>query len=135
MISFSRMPSHEYSTSIPYPGSMTCRSNNVDGLQRSAAFCSASSALDLSSVVGAPGRKVLRTNDLTRLFQGTKTRAVRGFRPLNSNRWRGASRRANGPGVIARPVSGASAGQPVVQADHRRLQSDASVRLISCSAA
>jgi len=38
------------------------------------------------SVVGAPGRNAVRTLDLTALFQGTKTRALRGFCPLNNNR-------------------------------------------------
>jgi hypothetical protein len=32
----------------------------------------------------------------------------RGFRPVNSDRWRGASRRPNGTGVIVCPVSGAA---------------------------
>ena len=32
----------------------------------------------------------------------------RGLRPLNSNRWRGASRRPNGEGVHECPVSGAA---------------------------
>jgi len=68
-------------------------------------------------------------------FQRTAIRALRGLRPLNSNRWRGASRRPNGQGVNCTPGVRRGAGQPVVQADHRRLQSDASVRLISCSAA
>ena len=49
--------------------------------------------------------------------------------------WRGASRLANGQGVNCTPGVRRGAGQPVVQADLRRLQSDASVRLISCSAA
>ena len=65
----------------------------------------------------------------------TPTRALRGLGPLISNRWRGASRRPNGTGVNCTPGVRRGAGQPVVQADHRRLQSDASVRLISCSAA
>ena len=67
-------------------------------------------------------------------FNGTETRALRWFRPVNSNRWRGASRRPNGQGVRCTPGVRRGAGQPVVQPDHRRLQSDASVRLISCSA-
>ena len=38
----------------------------------------------------------------------TETRALRGFRPLISIRWRGASRRPNGTGVNVCPVSGAA---------------------------
>ena len=38
------------------------------------------------SAVGASGRKALRNLDLTVAFQGTATRALRGLRPLNSNR-------------------------------------------------
>ena len=41
-------------------------------------------------------------------FHGTPTRALRGLGPVNSNRWRGASRRPNGEGVHACPVSGAA---------------------------
>ena len=45
---------------------------------------------------------------LTAVFQGTATRALRGSRPLNTDRWRGASRRPNGEGVHVCPVSGAA---------------------------
>ena len=65
----------------------------------------------------------------------TPTRALRGSGPLISIRWRGASRRPNGQGAKCTPGVRRGAGQPVVQPDHRRLQSDASVHLISCSAA
>jgi hypothetical protein len=54
---------------------------------------------------------------------------------LSNWSWRGASRRPNGQGVNCTPGVRRGAGQPVVQADVPRLQSDASVRLISCSAA
>ena len=74
------------SPSVLYPGPMTCRTTNVGVLLRSASPHSAFSSPVLSSVVGALGRKALRSLDLTRLFQGTKTRALRGFCPLNSNR-------------------------------------------------
>ncbi len=66
-------------------------------------------------------------------FQRTPTPA--GCGPLNSNRWRGASRLANGTGVDKRPVAGASAGQQVVRADQRFLTSHASVLRSVSSAA
>jgi len=71
---------------------------------------------------------------LTKSFQADRDPRERGPSPLNSHRWRGASRRPNGQGVKCTPGVRRGAGQPVVQPDHRRLQSDASVRLISCSA-
>ena len=56
-------------------------------------------------------------------FQRTLTRG--GFGPLNSKRWRGASRRPNGQGVNCTPGVRRGAGQPVVQADGRLLESHA----------
>jgi hypothetical protein len=41
-------------------------------------------------------------------LQRTEIRALRGFRPLNSNRWRGASRRPNGTGVVHARLPGAA---------------------------
>jgi hypothetical protein len=38
------------------------------------------------SVVGATGRNAERTLDLTWVFQGTAIRALRGSRPLNTDR-------------------------------------------------
>jgi len=69
-----------------------------------------------------------------RVVSADRNPRERGFRPLNNHRWRGASRRPNGTGVNCMPDARRGAGQPVIQPDHRRLQSDASVRLISCSA-
>ena len=45
-----------------------------------------SQVLDRLSVVGGLGGNALRTLDLTCSFHGTKTRAVRGFCPVNSYR-------------------------------------------------
>jgi len=45
---------------------------------------------------------------LTESFHGTPIRALRGSGPVNSSRWRGASRRPNGTGVNECPVSGAA---------------------------
>ncbi len=61
-------------------------------------------------------------------FQRTRVRGGRGPGPLNSNRWRGASRRPNGTGVNCTPGGRRGAGQPVVQADGRMLASHASAR-------
>jgi len=47
-------------------------------------------------------------HDPNHSFQADHDPRERGPRPLNSNRWRGASRRPNGTGVIACPVSGAA---------------------------
>jgi hypothetical protein len=58
-------------------------------------------------------------------FQRTRVRGGRGPGPLNSNRWRGASRLANGQGVNCTPGVRRGAGQPVVQADGRMLASHA----------
>jgi hypothetical protein len=67
---------------------------------------------------------------------GTKSQPAAGtVSAPELRRWRGASRLANGQGVNCTPGVRRGAGQPVVQADVPRLQSDASVRLISCSAA
>ena len=66
-------------------------------------------------------------------FQRTLTPTVCG--PLNSNRWRGASRRPNGTGVNCTPGARRGAGQPVVQADGRMLATHASVRRRSSAAA
>jgi len=55
-------------------------------------------------------------------FQRTRVRSGRAPGPLNSKRWRGASRLANGQAVYCTPGVRRGAGQPVVQADHRRLQ-------------
>lgn len=60
--------------------------------------------------------------------------SIRFFSIANSS-WRGASRRPNGTGVKCTPGVRRGAGQPCVQADGRRLQSHASVRLVSCAAA
>ena len=67
---------------------------------------------------------------LTESFQADRNPRERGSRPLNSSRWRGASRPANGPGVDVRPVAGASAGQQVVRADQSLLPPHASVRTL-----
>jgi len=40
-------------------------------------------------------------------FQRTRVRSGRGLGPLNSKRWRGAARHANGTGVDERPATGA----------------------------
>jgi len=45
---------------------------------------------------------------LTWSFQADRDPRERGSRPLNSSRWRGASRRPNGTGVNECPVSGAA---------------------------
>lgn len=52
-----------------------------------------------------------------------------------TNRWSGASHRANGSGVDERPVAGGSAGQQVVRAGHRFLAPHASVLRFVSSAA
>jgi hypothetical protein len=88
---------------------------------------------DPSSAVGAPDFNAGGHPRPNNPFQRTLTPA--GFGPLNSNRWRGASRLANGPRVDERPVAGASAGQQVVRADHRFLASHASVLRSVSSAA
>ena len=54
-----------------------------------------------------------------------ENRALRGSRPLNSYRWRGASRRPNGEGVHACPVSGAAPANRSFLADGRLLESHA----------
>mgnify|MGYP001816222042 CR=1 FL=1 len=41
-------------------------------------------------------------------FHGTPTRALRGSGPVNSSRWRGASRRPNGTGVMHARLPGAA---------------------------
>ena len=45
---------------------------------------------------------------LTESFQADRYPRERGYRPLNSRRWRGASRRPNGRELNERPVSGAA---------------------------
>ena len=47
------------------------------------------------------------------------------FCSMSNHRWRGASRRPNGEGVHACPVARRGAGQPVIQADGRLLESHA----------
>ena len=65
----------------------------------------------------------------------TGIRALRGSRPLISNRWRGASRRPlTGRELDVRPVSGAAPANRSFNRTIAGYQSDASVRLVSCSA-
>ena len=79
-------------------------------------------------------KKGFRESDLTKYATYQSRLFMKSCRTSNQC-WRGASRRPNGQGVNCTPGVRRGAGQPVVQADLRRLQSDASVRLISCSAA
>jgi len=43
-----------------------------------------------------------------RVVSADRNPRERGFRPLNNNRWRGASRRPNGTGVMHALLSGAA---------------------------
>ena len=72
--------------SFPYPLVMTQRSPGNSATYRSESLFRSSTRVACSTVVGAPGFNAKGTLGLTWLFQGTKTRALRSFCPLNSNR-------------------------------------------------
>ena len=111
--------------SFPYPVSMTQRSTGFGATHRPESSLSRLQSRVVYRPRGLPASTWAVTRVLTELFQGTKTRALRGFCPLNSHRWRGASRRPNGTGVNCTPGVRRGAGQPVVQADGRMLASHA----------
>ena len=79
----------------------------------------------IASIAGASGRKAIGHPRPNRAIPADRDSRERGSRPLNTDRWRGASRRPNGQGVICTPGVRRGAGQPCVQADGRRLLSHA----------